>query len=301
MKLFEDLPSQNTPITAEMLNQIQDNLVVVSATEPTGDNREKVWVQYSKNLFDKDNVNIIYGYIMPSSNSYIVSGTDTINKSLYMICKPNTTYTISKVAGKRFRVASSSVIPSNNSSLDKIVSNNEGTSITISTGNESKYLIIYYMSTNEDTLTEEEILNSIQVELGNTATEYEVYAKSKIYVKKDNDVYEEFINVNQLEELTQQVYNLGLGQTINNNQDLNALTTAGVYVSPNAGVSATLKNNPIPDAGFKLVVEYTVQEKTRVKQTMHVNNTYCTTLVRYYNGTWGKWYTLGLTEYTAST
>ena len=45
MKLFEDLPSQNKPITAENLNQIQDNLVVVSATEPTGDNREKVWVQ----------------------------------------------------------------------------------------------------------------------------------------------------------------------------------------------------------------------------------------------------------------
>ena len=45
MKLFEDLPSQNRPINAENLNQIQDNLVVVSATEPTGDNREKVWMQ----------------------------------------------------------------------------------------------------------------------------------------------------------------------------------------------------------------------------------------------------------------
>lgn len=45
MKLFEDLPSTNTPITAENLNQIQDNLVVVSSTEPTGDNREKVWMQ----------------------------------------------------------------------------------------------------------------------------------------------------------------------------------------------------------------------------------------------------------------
>jgi hypothetical protein len=49
MKLFEDLPSQNTPFTAENLNQIQDNLVVVSATEPTGDNREKVWMQKTNN------------------------------------------------------------------------------------------------------------------------------------------------------------------------------------------------------------------------------------------------------------
>ena len=55
MKLFEDLPSTNTPINAENLNQIKDKLVVVSSTEPTGDNREKVWTQKGKNLYNPQN------------------------------------------------------------------------------------------------------------------------------------------------------------------------------------------------------------------------------------------------------
>ena len=49
MKLFEDLPSTNSPINAKSLNQIQDKLVIVSSTEPTGDNREKVWIKPDEN------------------------------------------------------------------------------------------------------------------------------------------------------------------------------------------------------------------------------------------------------------
>ena len=66
MKLFKDLPSTDTPINPENLNQIQDNLVVVSETEPAGDNREKVWIQKTdtdKKMFIKNDNDVYEEFI----------------------------------------------------------------------------------------------------------------------------------------------------------------------------------------------------------------------------------------------
>lgn len=190
MKLFKDLPNTDTPINAENLNQIQDNLVVVSKTEPTGDNREKVWMQKGKNLFDKNNPNSIFSYIDTTNNIF---NEQEDAKSVYVKIRPNTTYTISKTSGKTFRVATSEKIPQKNVAIISTVANHTGNSVTINAGSNANYLLInYYNATNGDTANEYDIRNSIQVEQGSTATEYEAYIEPKMYVKNDNDVYEEF-------------------------------------------------------------------------------------------------------------
>lgn len=196
MKLFEDLPSQNRPITAENLNQIQDNLVVVSATEPTGDDREKVWMKKGKNLFDKNNPNSIFAYIDTTNNIF---NEQEDAKSVYVKIRPNTTYTISKTSGKTFRVATSANIPQKSGSIISTVANHTGNSITINAGSNANYLFInYYNTQNGDTANENDMRNSIQVEQGSIATAYETYIEPKIYILNDNDVYEEFINVNEI-------------------------------------------------------------------------------------------------------
>ena len=47
-----------------------------------------------KNLFDKDNANIINTYIAGSGNGVLPSDGGAENKCVYIPCKQNTTYTI---------------------------------------------------------------------------------------------------------------------------------------------------------------------------------------------------------------
>lgn len=184
MKLFEDLPSQNTPITAENLNQIKDNLVVVSATEPTGDNREKVWIQKGKNLFnpktDIEGVNKYRSYmdgILTDANDFY---------SFRIKVEPNTTYT-----------ASSDLVYSSWHNLCffdekmNVISGNifTGENKTFTTPTNCNYITIAVHNT----------YTWFQLEQGTIATAYEEYVEPKIYVKNGNDVYEEFISKDNLD------------------------------------------------------------------------------------------------------
>lgn len=199
MKLFEDLPSQDTPITAESLNQIKDKLVVVSATEPTGDNREKVWIQKGKNLFNKNNAIILNGFL---DNNLARLGIAQNDRIIVIPCMGNTTYTISKsVVTSSFRVAcyENDTLPilttvATDYNVANLIKNNSSKSITITTSNNAKYLFIHYGKVTTDADILEESFNSIQVEQNSTATEYEDYIEHKIYVLNDNGVYEEFIS-----------------------------------------------------------------------------------------------------------
>ena len=193
MKLFKDLPNTDTPINAENLNQIQDNLVVVSPTEPTGDNREKVWIQKGKNLFNKNNYNLYKGFIH-GENLFFVNN-DYAN-TVYLRVKPNTTYTISrKIVHTDFAIGTGSFIPiANEQRINSYRDYKNELSATITTGTEDKYIYIYLLWSDGATTTLEEVLQGLQIEQGTTATEFEAYIEPKIYVKNDNDVYEEFIS-----------------------------------------------------------------------------------------------------------
>ena len=70
-------------------------------------NEHKLGVKVkSKNLFDKNNANIIVGYI----DANVIMEAPT-SRCIYIPCNPNTTYTVSKIATARFVVAFTNVIP----------------------------------------------------------------------------------------------------------------------------------------------------------------------------------------------
>lgn len=137
-------------------------------------------VSTGKNLFDKDNETYTSGYITGSSATTL--SPSSYNRTLYIHCQPNTTYTIQKmvsVSSSRFFIASSVDIPSAGVSIYNVLNGGDNnTSATYTTSNNAKYLLVNYMATNTTTTTVEEMLNSIQIEIGNQATTYEPYTST---------------------------------------------------------------------------------------------------------------------------
>ena len=124
-----------------------------------------------KNLFDKNNINELQ-YMCPDGNyGHIVS--DSYESIYWIKIKPSTTYTISKMASYRGRVAFSKELP-NLSTEIRVVSRGEQPSYPISATSlsDENYLLINGYSltlrpqgiTNYgETITKEELLNSIQI------------------------------------------------------------------------------------------------------------------------------------------
>lgn len=158
-----------------MTNTLLGDSVIVNPTEPAGNNRRKVWMQKGKNKFnpnDKTNgyLNIdgsftsvtdwtCSGFIEINSNKYILSANTTARRVIW--CEYDGSMNI---IGTRHEVAYGNPIA--------IVSVN------------TKYIRVCF---NDGTATD------IQLEQGTTATTYEPYVEDKIYIKNNNDVYEEFI------------------------------------------------------------------------------------------------------------
>ncbi len=131
-----------------------------------------------KNLFDSVNPNVFNGYLASSSGNIV---TNSYDKSIYIQCKPNTTYTVSKIASIRFRLGTFSSEPINGMSTSNKISNDTGTALTITSGASDTYLLVYCYNTG-DTLTFQQILDSIQIEQNNEATTYEPYKEKKVLV-----------------------------------------------------------------------------------------------------------------------
>lgn len=145
-----------------------------------GDYKDYIKKSTGKNLFDKDNTNKINGYI--SANGNIVTNVNA--RSVYIPIESSKTYTVSRIAGSNFIVGSCSVIPENGVSCSVLKRNNTATNLSITTGENDIYLVVFYYLSNTDTLTEQEILDSIQIEENNQATEYEPYG-TDWYIKKE--------------------------------------------------------------------------------------------------------------------
>jgi len=184
MKLFEDLPSTNIPITAENLNQIQDKLVVVSATEPTGDNREKVWMQKGKNLIRNFYTNNHYD----NEGNTFVSST-VFGRTEYIKVKLNVDYIFSHSLGTNSGWIN--CFDENFNYIEMLNHNNILNSFKITNTNVKYIMISVYHATNmaDDSW--------MQLEQDSTATEHEEYIEPKIYVKNDNGIYEEFYKQNK--------------------------------------------------------------------------------------------------------
>lgn len=200
MKLFEDLPSTKTPINAENLNQIQDNLVVVSATEPTGDNREKVWMQKGKNVINllRCNISNNVSTCKVNSNSIEVSsngGWAFSQIENYKVDKGRE-YTLSANYNNNANVNNGIIIYDANGETINYQSSSEMSGrfeITFVPTTE-KIKIKFSANNTSNYNTNTVSYTNVQLELGPKATEPEEYIEPKIYVLNDNDIYEEFIS-----------------------------------------------------------------------------------------------------------
>ena len=127
-------------------------------------------VNLGKNLFDKDNANIL-NYYMTSTGTI---GSSANDKLLYIKCKPNTTYTMQKILGSsgRLRIGAFTNIPNVGDTPNVFVNKDNNTTGTITTGLNDNYLVVQYYASDTD---EQAILNSIQIEEGSIATSYASY------------------------------------------------------------------------------------------------------------------------------
>lgn len=123
-------------------------------------------------LFDKNNVNALNASFSSDGKRITTSNNA---KTLYTTCDPNTAYVVSKISSSRFRLLTTETIPTLNIQGIDYKENDTGTSITVTTSSNANYLCVYYYLNGTDTLTEQEILDSIQIEEGSTATDYEPY------------------------------------------------------------------------------------------------------------------------------
>lgn len=129
------------------------------------------------NLFDKDNVNKLSGYIDKSGHLQY----DTNNKIIYVKCEANTDYVISS---KNIRgVAFLNKVPKIGleSTNFKILTTTE---LTLNS-KENTYLACWYYSLKLS-LTEQEILNSIKIEKGTVATAYSPYNQGSVNLSVGN-------------------------------------------------------------------------------------------------------------------
>lgn len=130
-------------------------------------------INLGKNLFDVSNS----AYILDGlyiGNSHSIGGA-VATTSVYIPCKPNQTYTVSKTAGKRFTVAYTTVLPAQGVTTAGDITDNEASSITITTGTTAKYLVAFVHNTSYDTVSKQDMLDSVQIEYGSTATTYSAY------------------------------------------------------------------------------------------------------------------------------
>lgn len=132
-----------------------------------------------KNLFDKNNYNLFNGYLN-SSNMFLSRWQGYM---VYIKCEPSTTYTISRVKLENNFVVSSSVnVPTENEYATNSTTNNTATSITYTTGASDNYLEVYLKYYGDSDYTIAEIVDSLQIEVGSTATTYTPYISQEAEV-----------------------------------------------------------------------------------------------------------------------
>ena len=133
------------------------------------------------NLFDKDNAIILNAYVENTNNKIINSNTERI---IICECKANTTYSISKNVKtnlNRFRIDCANKRPVLEDTVTKLFYNNEVNNATITTTEDAKYLILQMHSeASAETVTREEVLNSIKIEVGSTPTPYSKFEQGNI-------------------------------------------------------------------------------------------------------------------------
>lgn len=135
-----------------------------------------------KNLFDKNNIRSI--------NVRILSTLGRLEENykcltIYIPCHPNTVYSIKKNATSRSCISysTSTMAPKINDTTEGYINIAGMSSVTYTTGNSAKWLLIYLYNKSYDlTVEQQEMLDSVQITLGSTETAYESYSGTTIPV-----------------------------------------------------------------------------------------------------------------------
>ena len=175
---------KNASATTYLAHQEQNYPINLGTIElcKIGDYQDRIYRTSGKNLFNKDTTYVKNISIQTNTNA--ISSSNNA-KTSYIECQPNTKYTISKAqVSARFIIATSKVVPASGINLLQTLTASSSTSATITTDAEAKYLLVYYYLATSDTLTEEQIRNTIQIEYGDTATTYEPYGYGDWYKHK---------------------------------------------------------------------------------------------------------------------
>lgn len=140
----------------------------------------------NKNLFDKNNATVVEFFV--NGENKIQSWASEV-ESIYISIKSNTTYTVSKKISSRFTVATSNKVPVAGVEVNA-VSNRTASNLTITSRDGDKYLLIFYYKKSDDTLNAKEIRDSIQIEKGSTATDYEAHQEQAITMPVQQEMLE---------------------------------------------------------------------------------------------------------------
>jgi len=127
-----------------------------------------------KNLYNKEDG--AYNFYYNGSTGVITNSNNA--RTVYISCDPNTTYTVSKAAGKRFSVCYTKTTPEAGVECFGAEIHNSASSITVTTGVDAAYLCAYvwYQTGDSSSYTEAEMLATVQIEKGPTATSYQPYS-----------------------------------------------------------------------------------------------------------------------------
>lgn len=133
---------------------------------------------YGKNLFDKDTM-IISGAYVSGTGQYQTSASS--EKTAIIPVPKNSTVTFSKIVTSILRVGLCTVYPTSGTQLVSFQDVSNKMSFTAATGNNS-YLVAFFYNNSGETVNYEEAINSIQLEIGSTVTNYEPYTAQTVTV-----------------------------------------------------------------------------------------------------------------------
>ncbi len=161
------------PVSIQSTLNLFGKLEINSGLKALGDVQASNIVK-GKNLFKGDEYlegNIVLSGAVGTERRIIV-GTTTVNaKTAVLKINPNTTYTVSKSTSDRFRIGLCNVMPTLGTTNIEIIggeSNDSSSEFTFTSKSSTNYLVLY-LAANTAAPSE------VQVEEGETATEYESF------------------------------------------------------------------------------------------------------------------------------
>lgn len=214
--------------------ELEEQGVIVSPTEPTN-NRRKIWFQKGKNLLDFNSSmrTFIDGNIVEQTSNAITfkgSSGKTYQEIVYRYELIAGTYSFQKkwelISGdNNSALGRATIVNADRSTYTEYLNLNKDVESGTFTITKDAIVDIYLYINLSTALTQETQIKfyDVQLEQGSTATNFEPYIEEKIYIKNDNDVYEEFRK--------QQETNIATGVEFETNYTRNGKRVYGKLIS----------------------------------------------------------------------